>query len=263
MSRAIVITSGKGGVGKSSLAVCIGRELAGRGKRVALIDTDIGLNNLDVIMNVENRVVYDLSDVMRGKCRLSQALTKDKVQESLFLLTSKGYRNESIPTEFLKKTVNTLLSRFDYVFIDCPAGIDVGFHRAIALAKEAIVVTTPHVSAIKDASSVIAILKSYSFTRIGYALNRVRGDMVVSLTMAEAKDVTEALEVQPIAIIPENDGINTLSSVGCPLKEGSDGARAIKVMCDNIENGTNTVIDLTKRYKGLWGAVRRLIKNKI
>ena len=188
---------------------------------------------------------------------------KDKVQETLFLLTSKGYRSESIPTEFLKKTVNTLLSRFDYVFIDCPAGIDVGFHRAIALAKEAIVVTTPHVSAIKDASSVIAILKSYSFTRIGYALNRVRGDMVVSLTMAEAKDVSEALEIPPIAIIPENDGINTLSSVGRPLKEGSDGAKAIKVMCDNIENGTNIVIDLTRRYKGILGAVRRLIKNKV
>lgn len=262
MSRSIVITSGKGGVGKSSLAVCMGRELSNRGKRVVLIDLDVGLNNLDVIMNVENRVVYDLSDVAKGKCRLMQALTKDKVESSLFLLPSKGYQHD-IPTHFLKKIVNTLLTRFDYVLIDCPAGIDAGFHRAVALSKEAIVVTTPHVSAIKDASAVINILKSYSFVKIGYALNRVRGDMVVSSTMAEAKDVTEALEVPPVAIIPENDGINTLSSIGCPLKEGSDGDRAVKVLCDNIENGTNTVIDLTKRYKGFLGAVRRLIKNKV
>lgn len=262
MSRSIVITSGKGGVGKSSLAVCIGREFASRGKRVVLIDTDVGLNNLDVIMNVENRIVYDLCDVMQGKCRLSQALTKDKVQDNLFLLSSKGYRND-IPTDFLKRTVTALLSRFDYVFIDCPAGIDAGFHRAVMLAKEAIVVTTPHVSAIKDASAVIGILKSYSMSRIGYVLNRVRGDMVVSSAMAEVKDVTEALEVQPVAVIPECDSINTLSSVGVPLKADGEGANAIRVACDNIENGTATVIDLTKRYKGVWGAIRRLIKNKV
>lgn len=262
MSRAIVITSGKGGVGKSSLAVCIGRELASRDKSVVLIDTDVGLNNLDVIMSVENRVIYDLNDVMKGKCRLSQALVEDKVQPTLFLLSSKGYQND-VPTQFLKKTVNVLLTKFDYVFIDCPAGIDAGFHRAIALANEAIVVTTPHVSAIKDASAVINILKSYSFKKINYVLNRIRWDMVVSSTMAEVKDVTEALDVLPLAIIPENDEINTLSSVGSPLKVDNDGAKAVKVMCDNIENGTNTVIDLTKRYKGILGAVRRLIKNKV
>ncbi|MBO5224778.1 MAG: septum site-determining protein MinD [Clostridia bacterium] len=262
MSRSIVITSGKGGVGKSSLAVCIGREFASRGKRVVLVDTDVGLNNLDVIMNVENRVLYDLSEVMHGKCRLSQALTQDKEQDNLFLLSSKGYQND-IPPEFLKKTVTTLLSKFDYVFIDCPAGIDVGFHKAVSVAKEAIVVTTPHVSAIKDASTVINILKSYSLLRIGYVLNRVRGDMVVSSAMAEVRDITDALEVTPVAVIPENDSINTLSSLGVPLKSNSDGGMAIKIACDNIENGTSTLIDLTKRYKGIMGALRRLIKNKV
>ena len=112
MSRAIVITSGKGGVGKSSLSVCIGRELAKRGKKIVLLDTDIGLNNLDVIMSIENRVIYDLYDVMKCKCRLSQALTQDKEQPLLFLLSSKGYTN-SIPSDFLKRAVNSLLTKFD------------------------------------------------------------------------------------------------------------------------------------------------------
>ena len=123
--------------------------------------------------------------------------------------------------------------------------------------------TTPHVSAIKDASTVINILKSYSLLRIGYVLNRVRGDMVVSSAMAEVRDITDALEVTPVAVIPENDSINTLSSLGVPLKSNSDGGMAIKIACDNIENGTSTLIDLTKRYKGIMGALRRLIKNKV
>ena len=261
MSRAIVITSGKGGVGKSSLAVCIGRELAKRGKKTVLIDTDIGLNNLDVIMNVENRVVYDLYDVTKGKCRLSQALTQDKEQPLLYLSSSKGYR-ECVAQDFLKKVVSSLLNKFDYVFIDCPAGIDAGFHRAISVADQAIVVTTPHVSAIKDASIVIEILKSYSYKKIGYLLNRMRWDMVVNSTMAEVKDVTDALSVPPVGVIPECDSINTLSTLGLPIRTDEDGYEAIRILCDNIEQDGNVVLDLSKRYKGFLGAVRRLIKNK-
>jgi septum site-determining protein MinD len=155
-----------------------------------------------------------------------------------------------------------LLTKFDYVFIDCPAGIDVGFHTAVGVTKEAIVVTTPHVSAIKDASIVIDILKSYSYQKIGYALNRVRWDMVATSMMAEVKDVTEALGVPPIAVIPECDSINTLSTLGSPLKSDGEGSVAISVLCDNIEQGTNNVYDLTKRYKGFLGTIRRLIKNK-
>ncbi len=261
MSRSIVITSGKGGVGKSSMAVCIGRELALRGKRTVLVDTDVGLNNLDVIMAVENRTVYDLYDVAKGRCRLSQALIQDKEQPLLHLITTKGFKND-LPSEFLKKSVTVLKNKFDYVFIDCPAGIDEGFHRAVKAADEAIVITTPHVSAIKDASIVINILRSYSFSKISYVLNRVRGDMVVNSTMAKVSDVSETLDIFPIGVVPESDGINMLSSVGDSLSNG-DGVKAIKVMCDNIENSTNTVFDITKRYKGILGAVRRMIKNKI
>ena len=262
MSRAIVITSGKGGVGKSSLSVCVGRELAKRGKKTVLIDTDVGLNNLDVIMNVENRVVYDLHDVMKGKCRLSQALTQDREQQFLFLLSSKGYK-DSVPSEFLKRAVTSLITKFDYVFIDCPAGIDGGFHTAVAVTNEAIVVTTPHVSSIKDASIVIDILKSYSYKKISYVLNRVRWDMVANSTMAEVKDVTETLDVPPIAVIPECDAINTLSTLGSPLRTDDEGDKTIKVLCDNIEQGTNVIYDMSKKYKGFLGAVRRIIKNKV
>ena len=262
MSRAIVITSGKGGVGKSSLSVCIGRELANRGKKIVLIDADIGLNNLDVIMNIENRLIYDLYDVMKGKCRLSQALIQDREQPYLYLLSSKGYK-EFIAQDYLKKVVNSLLTKFDYVLIDCPAGIDIGFHRAVSTTNQAIVVTTPHVSAIKDASIVIDILKSYSYKKIGYVLNRMRWDMVVNSTMAEVNDVSEILGVKPIGVIPECDEINTLSTLGVSLKSEDIGALAIKILCDNIENDTHEVLDLSKKYKGFLGAMRRLIKNKI
>lgn len=263
MARIIVITSGKGGVGKSSLSVIVGRELARRKRKVVLIDTDVGLNNLDVIMDVEKRVVYDIGDVLGARCRLAQALTMDSEEENLYLLPSiKGY-SEVLSAQGLKKITTALSIKFDYVLIDCPAGIDDGFHRAVNSANEAIVVTTPHLSAIKDASTVIKLLSSYKLNRISYALNRVRGDMVVNMQMADVEDVTKVLGLTPIGVIPESDEINGLSSVGNMLDENGMSVKAIRIMCDNIENGTDKVIDFTKKYRGVLGTIRRAIKTRI
>ena len=263
MARIIVITSGKGGVGKSSLSVIVGRELAKRKKKVVLIDTDVGLNNLDVIMDVEKRVVYDIGDVLGARCRLAQALTVDSEEENLYLLPSiKGY-NDSLTSVGLKKITTALSIKFDYVLIDCPAGIDEGFHRAVSCANEAIVVTTPHLSAIKDASTVIKLLSSYKLNRVSYALNRVRGDMIVNLQMADVDDITKALGLSPIGVIPESDEINSLSSVGNMLDENGLSAKAISLLCENIENGTDKILDFTKKYRGFLGTIRRAIKTRI
>ena len=263
MSRSIVITSGKGGVGKSSLSVCIGREMAQRGRKTVLIDTDVGLNNLDVIMDVESRVVFDMGDVVKARCRLTQALVEDSVRPNLHLLPSvKGY-SQAVEAESLKKIVGTLCVRYDYVFIDCPAGIGSGFHRAVSCANEAIVVTTPHLSAIKDASTVIKLLSGYPLRRISYVLNRVRGDMVVNSQMADVNDVSSVLEIMPVGVVPENDEINGLSSVGDIISPSGEGGKAIRLLCDNIENGTSEVMDVTRQYRGFWGSLRRLIKTRI
>ncbi len=263
MSRAIVVTSGKGGVGKSSLCVCLGRELARRGRKVTLIDTDVGLNNLDVIQNVESNVVYTLCDVAAARCRLRQALVPDSICDGLYLLpTQRGYE-PSVSADVLKSAVTALLPTFDYVFIDCPAGIDVGFARAVSAAQEAIVVTTPHVSAVKDASTVLGLLASYPLKSVRFVLNRVRGDMVVSAKMASVEDVAVVLDVPPLGVIPESDAINGLSSVGVETDDGGLYKQAVRLMCDNLENGSDKILDLTKQYRGIWGALKRALKTRV
>ena len=262
MSRAIVVTSGKGGVGKSTFCVCIGRALALRGSSVALVDTDVGLNNLDVIMAVENSVVYDLYDFQCASCRLSQALVPDPDYENLKLLpSSKGYGKDVLP-QTLTKAVASLKTKFDYVFIDCPAGVDAGFDRAVKCADEAIVVTTPHVSAIKDAKVVVELLRARGTKRLSYVLNRVRPDLVISSQMASVEDVTDVLGVPPLGVILESDEVNGLSSVGS-MEMSKETAEALDVLCDNLAFGKNVVYDYTKKYRGFLGALRRAIKTRI
>ena len=162
MARSIVVTSGKGGVGKSTITVALGRELCRRNQRVVLIDTDIGLNNLDVLLDMESRIVYDILDVVNNRCRVRQALIEDNMTGGLFLLPSAhAYEAGEITAQNIRIIVNSLAPSFDYILIDCPAGIELGFHRAVAAAREALVVTTPHISAIRDASRAIAILSNY------------------------------------------------------------------------------------------------------
>ena len=160
MGEVIVVTSGKGGVGKTTSSANIGTGLAKLGKKVVLVDTDIGLRNLDVVLGLENRIVYNLVDVVEGNCRLKQALIKDKRYPNLFLLPSAQTRDKTAVTaEQMKKLSDELREEFDYILMDCPAGIEQGFKNAIAGADSALVVTTPEVSAVRDADRIIGLLK--------------------------------------------------------------------------------------------------------
>ena len=171
MSEVIVITSGKGGVGKTTASANIGTGLAQLGNKVVLIDTDIGLRNLDVVLGLENRIVYNLVDVVEGNCRIKQALIKDKNYPNLALLPSAQTRDKSAVTpEQMKKLTDELREEFDYVLLDCPAGIEQGFKNAIAGADRAIVVTTPEVSAIRDADRIIGLLEAAQIHPIDFLL---------------------------------------------------------------------------------------------
>lgn len=218
MSEVIVITSGKGGVGKTTTSANVGTGLAMLGKKVILIDTDIGLRNLDVVMGLENRIVYNLVDVVEGNCRLKQALIKDKRYPNLYLLPSAQTRDKSaVNPEQMKKLVEYLREEYDYILLDCPAGIERGFQNAIAGADRAIVVTTPEVSAIRDADRIIGLLESHGIATIDLVLNRIRMDMVKRGDMMSLDDVMDILAVHIIGAVLDDENIVISTNQGEPL----------------------------------------------
>src|SRR5690554_1703382 len=179
MGEVIVVTSGKGGVGKTTTTANVGTGLAMLEKKVVLIDTDIGLRNLDVVMGLENRIVYNLVDVIEGNCRIRNALIKDKRYPNLYLLPSAQTRDKnSVTPEQMKKLADELKDEFDYILMDCPAGIEQGFKNAIAGADKALVVTTPEVSAVRDADRIIGLLEANEIHSSHLVVNRLRMDMV-------------------------------------------------------------------------------------
>ena len=217
--RVIVITSGKGGVGKTTTSANIGTALAKNGHSVVLIDTDIGLRNLDLLLGLENRIVYTLVDVVEERCKLKQALVKDKKNPNLCLLAAAQTRDKSAVTaEQLKKITEKLKKDYDFVLVDCPAGIEQGFQTAIAGASEAIVVTTPEMSAVRDADRIIGLLEAAEGVE-SYRLliNRVRPNMIKSNDMMSVEDVENILSCQKIGVIPEDTGIITSTNRGEPI----------------------------------------------
>lgn len=262
MARTIVITSGKGGVGKTTLTANLGRSLVRLGLRVVMLDTDLGLNNLDVLMDIENKVVYDLIDVIEGRCRVKQALIEDTEDRGLFVLPSAhSYDNSRINGQNIKAVIASL-SSFDYVLVDCPAGIEIGFHRAVAACTEAIVVTTPHVSAIRDADKVIQILKTYQLG-VNVVVNRARGDLILNSEMVSPSDIEQILKIRPVGVIPEDDAINLVSNLGLNVNEKSEGWTAMNMLAKNIHYGTSEVFDVTKKYKGFFGGIKRNLRRII
>ena len=215
--RTIVITSGKGGVGKTTATANIGSALALRGHRVVVIDTDIGLRNLDVIMGLENRIVYDLVNVVEGKCRLRQAMIQDKNRMELYLIPAAQTREkDSVKPSQLKALCAELEEDFDYVLIDCPAGIEQGFKNAVAAAGEAIIVTTPEVSAIRDADRVIGLLEASGLHRPKLIINRIAADMVRRGDMMGQKDVESLLAVEVIGLVPADERTVSAANRGVP-----------------------------------------------
>ncbi|MDR1531570.1 MAG: septum site-determining protein MinD [Clostridiales bacterium] len=231
MSEVIVITSGKGGVGKTTASANLGTGLAALEKKVAMVDADIGLRNLDVILGLENRIVYDLIDVVEGNCRLKQALIKDKRYSNLFLLPAAQTKDKTaVNPEQMQKLCDNLREEYDYIIIDCPAGIEQGFKNAIAGADRAIVITTPEVSAVRDADRIIGLLESSDLKSPLLILNRIRSDMVKRGDMMALDDVTDILAIDVLGVVPDDETIVISANKGEPavIDEKSRAGQAFR-----------------------------------
>ena len=225
MGEVIVVTSGKGGVGKTTVTANLSIALSKLGKSVIAIDTDIGLRNLDVVMGLENHIIYNLVDVIEGNCRLKQAVIKDRRHSNLYLLPSAQSKDkDAVSPEQMVELTNCLKDEFDYVLIDCPAGIEQGFKNAIAGADKALVVTTPEVSAIRDADRIIGLLEANEIRDISLIINRLRPDMIARGDMMSVDDVTDILAVDLIGTILDDEQIVIATNQGEPLSGKSSQA---------------------------------------
>ncbi len=249
MSEVIVVTSGKGGVGKTTTTANVGTGLAKFGKKVVLIDTDIGLRNLDVVMGLENRIVYHLVDVIEGNCRIKQALIKDKRYNNLFLLPSAQTRDKSaVNPQQMKQLISDLRKDFDFIILDCPAGIEQGFQNAIAGADRAIVVTTPEVSAIRDADRIIGLLEAMDMGRCDLIVNRLRMDMVRRGDMMSIEDVVDILGVNLIGAVPDDENIVVSTNQGEPVVGNHTHAgQAFYNICARIMGHDVPLMDLAAK----------------
>ena len=236
MSEVIVVTSGKGGVGKTTTSANIGAGLAKLGKKVCLIDTDIGLRNLDVVMGLENRIVFNLVDVVEGNCRVKQALIRDKKNPGLFLMPSAQTKDKTcVSPGQMVKVVEHLREQFDFIILDCPAGIEQGFQNAIAGADRAIVVTTPEVSAIRDADRIIGLLEANGFKVIDLIINRLRVDMIKRGDMMSSADVVDILSVPLIGLVPDDENVVIATNQGETLiGETAPAGYAYQNICERI-----------------------------
>jgi septum site-determining protein MinD len=217
MSECIVVTSGKGGVGKTTTTANLGVALALMGKKVVVVDADIGLRNLDVILGLENRIVYDLVHVIEGECRLRQALIKDKRVDTLYLLPAAQTRDKNaVSPDAMKKLVAQLKEEFDFVIIDCPAGIEQGFKNAIAGADRALIVVTPEVSSIRDADRIIGLVEAAELPEPQLIVNRFRAKMVKRGDMMNKEDILEILAIPLIGMVPDHEDVIVSANRGMP-----------------------------------------------
>ncbi|HVJ49788.1 septum site-determining protein MinD [Desulfitobacterium sp.] len=239
MGDVIVVTSGKGGVGKTTTSANIGTGLAAAGHNVVLVDTDIGLRNLDVVMGLENRIVYDIVDVTSGNCRLRQALIKDKRYENLYLLPAAQTKDKTaVNPEQMKALALELKNEFDYAIIDCPAGIEQGFRNAIAGADRAIVVTTPEVSAVRDADRIIGLLEAADLKNPRLIINRIRPAMVKRGDMMDISDIMDILAIDLIGVVPDDESIVISTNRGEPA------------VSDNSSHAGEAYRRITRRIQG-------------
>lgn len=247
MGEVIVITSGKGGVGKTTTSANIGCALAIEKKKVVLIDADIGLRNLDVVMGLENRIVYDLIDVIEGNCRLKQALIKDKRYENLYLLPAAQTKDKNaVNPEQMQKLCESLKEEYDFIIIDCPAGIEQGFKNAIAGADKGIVVTTPEVSAVRDADRIIGLLEASDLRNPTLILNRIRPDMVKRGDMMALDDVAEILAIDILGVVPDDESIVVSTNRGEPAAAdmNSKAGQAFRNICKRLLGEEIPIMDL-------------------
>jgi len=267
MSKIIVITSGKGGVGKTTTTANLGMALAKRGRQVAVVDADFGLRNLDLLLGLENRIVYTAVEVLSGECRLEQAIVKDKRQPRLVLLPAAQNRmKDAIAPEQMTQLVDMLVSKYDYILIDSPAGIERGFQNAIAPAKEAVIVTTPEIAAVRDADRVIGLLEANGIRRISLIVNRIRPHMVRVDEMMSVEDVEEILAISLIGIIPDDEKVIMSTNRGEPLvlsETPSNAGIAFDNIARRLEGERVEFLNLNPAPENLFARLRKFLSAKI
>jgi septum site-determining protein MinD len=260
-SRTIVVTSGKGGVGKTTATANLGMSIARLGYKVALVDADIGLRNLDLLLGLENRILYTAMDILEGQCRLDQALIRDKRWKNLSLLSiSKNRQRYNVTRKNMENLVESIrLLGYQFILIDCPAGIDVGFINAISPSQEAIVITTPEITAIRDADRVAGLLEANSIFNVKLLVNRIRPDMIQRNDMMSVKDVQEMLGIPLLGAIPEDTHVIISTNRGEPLvlkKELSLSGIAFENAARRLIGKQDYFIDLETPYKGVFQRVQ-------
>lgn len=239
MARVIVVTSGKGGVGKTTVTANLSAALAAMGKKVLTIDADIGLRNLDMILGLENRIVYDIVDVIEGTVDAEKAFVKDKRGNSLYLLPAAQTKNkEAVSPDDLKKIIDTVRSKFDYIIIDSPAGIEGGFRTATSAADEALVVVNPEVSSVRDADRVVGLLESVPIEKINLIVNRIRLRQVQKGEMLSVEDVEDILRIPKIGVIPDEERMVDFTNKGEPI-----------VLTENTRSG-DALMNVARRIEG-------------
>lgn len=261
-TRVIVITSGKGGVGKTTATANLGMSVARLGYKVTLIDADIGLRNLDLLLGLENRVLYTAMDVLQGECRLDQALIRDKRQKNLALLSiSKNRQKYNVTRQNMENFIQSISSLgYHFILIDCPAGIDVGFINAISPAKEALIITTPEITAIRDADRVAGLLEANGIYNVKLLVNRVRPDMIQKNDMMSVRDVQEMLGIPLLGAIPEDNQVIISTNRGEPLvlkKKLTLSGIAFENAARRLIGKQDYFIDLNTPYKGVLKKIQK------
>ncbi|MGF1566520.1 MAG: septum site-determining protein MinD [Nodosilinea sp.] len=265
MTRVIVMTSGKGGVGKTTCTANLGMALAQRNQRVVVIDADFGLRNLDLLLGLENRIVYTALDVLAGDCSVEKALVKDKRQPNLSMLAAAQNRNkEAITPDQMKALVAGLGANHDIVIIDCPAGIEMGFQNAIAPAKEAIVVTTPEISAVRDADRVVGLLEANDIRNARLLVNRLKPAMVQEEQMMSVRDVLDILAVPLLGVVPDDERVIVSANRGEPLvldQQLSLAGVAFSNIARRLIGEDVPLLDLTATHDDLFSRLRRFLRS--
>lgn len=253
------MTSGKGGVGKTTATSCIGAALALEGKRVAIVDMDIGLRNLDVVMGLENRIVFNIVDVVLGRCKISQAAIRDRRIENLFLIPASQSDNKDVLSPSgVERVANELRKEFDYVIMDSPAGIERGFQNAVVGANEAIVICTPDVSSVRDADRVIGLLYARSLTP-KLVVNRIEPARVERGEMLSYEDVLEVLSIELVGLVPLDEQVLISSNTGTPLvlQNESKAGQAFRRIARRLNGEVDLPIEVPTHKTGMWHRISK------
>ncbi len=264
MAQVITITSGKGGVGKTTTTANLGTALALLGQRVVVIDADIGLRNLDVVMGLENRIVYDLVDVVEGRCRTRQALIKDKRFPELFLLPAAQTRDkDAVSPDDMIALCTELRREFDFILIDSPAGIEGGFKNAIAPADYIIIVTTPDMSAVRDADRIVGLVEAYEKHHPRLIINRIKPRMVARGDMMDTTDVVEILAIDLVGIVPDDENIVTSTNRGevAVLDRTSEAGRAFMNIANRLM-GHDVPFMVLGEKNGVWSQFLNMFRTR-